>query len=287
MTVEELLQGRGFQYRISGQDFLIKCLNPDHPDTNPSFRVDKISGAAHCFSCGFKTNIYKYFNVFTNHTPAKIAKIKEKLKAVQAATTGLELPEGATPYTRPFRGISAATLKHVGAFYTTREPKLEDRIVFPIKDIRGKIQVFVARHLLSNSANRYLNYPSGVEIPLYPASAPIGEKHIVLVEGITDYLNLYDKGLKTAVCTFGVNTICKDTKLKTLPYRAQGVQKVYIMFDGDEAGRKGAAAAKPLLEELGFTVEIIDLPDDLDPGSLDQEYVSSIKEYISDLEIKS
>lgn len=286
MNVEEILSKRNLPFKISGQDYLIHCLNPDHQDSNPSFRIDKISGAAHCFSCGFKTNIFKYFNVFTDRTPAKIAKIKDKLRAIQAATVGLELPEGATPYTKPFRGISVATLKQVGAFYTTKVAKLEDRIIFPIKDIRGKIQVFVARHLLSNSASRYINYPSGVELPLFPASAPTGEKHIILVEGITDYLNLFDKGAKTAVCTFGVTTLIKDTKLKMLPFRAQGVQKVYILFDGDEPGRKGATVLQPLLEEIGFSVEVVNLPDGMDPGELDQTYVNSIKEYIAEIEAK-
>jgi len=65
----ELLQKNGLGYSVSGRDYLIKCLNPEHEDNNPSFRIDRVSGAAHCFSCGFKTNIFKYFGVFTNPVP--------------------------------------------------------------------------------------------------------------------------------------------------------------------------------------------------------------------------
>ena len=74
-------------------DYLIKCLNPDHEDTNPSFRVDRISGIAHCFSCGFKTNIFKYFGIFTNPVPLRIVNLKKKLQQLRT-TIEQELPSG-------------------------------------------------------------------------------------------------------------------------------------------------------------------------------------------------
>ena len=86
------------------------------------------------------------------------------------------------------------------------------------------------------------------------------------------------------MCTFGTNTLQKDTKAKMLPFRAQGINKVYIMFDSDEAGRKAAELIKPLLEELEFSVEIIQLEDNMDPGELDQTSVDSIREYCEALE---
>lgn len=279
--VLDLIQKNGLAYTVSGRDYLIKCLNPEHEDSNPSFRVDKVSGVAHCFSCGFKTNIFKFFGVFTNPVPIKIAALKEKLSDLKTAGIGLELPNGHTPYTRSFRGISAATLKQFGAFYTNIVEKLQDRIVFPIKDITGKTVVFVARHTLSNGNPRYVNYPSGVKIPVFPAHLPSGYSSMVIVEGIFDMLNLYDKGLENVVCAFGTNTLQNDTKSKLLPFKAQGITHVYLLFDGDEAGRKASQALKPLIEAEGFVVEIINLPDDTDPGELDQEDVRSISEYIT------
>ena len=278
--VLDLLNSKGLSFTISGRDYLIKCLNPEHNDNNPSFRVDKVSGIAHCFSCGYKTNIFKYFGIFTNQIPIKIAKLKEKIQELKRMSTGLaELP-GSVPYTRSHRGISVETLKYFGAFFTTQVDKMEDRIIFPIKSITGKTEVYVGRHLLSNGNPRYLNYPGGVQIPLFPASVPRGSRSMVLVEGLFDMLNLYDKGLDNAVACFGTNTLQKDMKQKLMPYKAQGVTKVFIMFDGDEAGRKASSFLKPLIEEEGFEVEIISLDDGDDPGVLDQENVSSIVEYV-------
>lgn len=139
--VLELIQKNGLEYKVSGRDYLIRCLNPEHPDTNPSFRVDRVSGIAHCFSCGFKTNIFKYYGVFSNPIPIKIAKLKEKLEELKTMSTGLELPVGATAYTKTFRGISAQTLKRFEAFYTHQVEKLVDRIIFPIKDITDRKSV--------------------------------------------------------------------------------------------------------------------------------------------------
>jgi DNA primase len=277
--VLELIQKEGLGFQVSGRDYVVKCLNPEHPDTNPSLRIDKVTGSFHCFACHFKGNIFKHFGVLTNHTSIRVAKLKEKLNALKR-NLDLELPAGATPYTRSFRGITPATLKHFGAFYTQYEEKLLDRICFPVRDITDRTVVFVARHTLSNGNPRYVNYPQGVSMPLFPARAPSNTKSIVLVEGLFDFLNLYDKGLKNAVCCFGTNTLHKDTRQKLLPFRAQGIQKVYIMFDGDQAGERAAGEIKPVIEAEGFGVEIIKLPEGLDPGDLDQASVTEIIEYI-------
>jgi DNA primase len=278
--VLDILKKNGLAPAVSGRDYLIKCLNPEHDDSNPSFRIDRVSGVAHCFSCGFKTNIFKFFGVFTNPVPIRIAALKEKLAELKTSGTGLDLPSGHTPYTKQFRGISPQTLRHFGAFYTTQVEKLQDRIVFPIKDITGKIAVFVARHTMSNGNPRYVNYPSGVRIPVFPSYLPSGYKSMVLVEGIFDMLNLYDNGLENVVAVFGTNTLQNETKAKLLPFKAQGITHIYLLFDGDEAGRKASQQVKPLIEQEGFIVEVINLPDGTDPGELDKEDIRSIAEYI-------
>ena len=70
-----------------------------------------------------------------------------------------------------------------------------------------------------------------------------------------------------------------STKQKLLPFKAQGVTHIYILFDGDEAGEKAAKQLKPTIEQDEFVVEIIKLPDGVDPGELSQEDVDSIREY--------
>jgi len=278
--VLDILNKNKLNYALSGRDYVIKCLNTDHIDNNPSLRIDRVSGIAHCFSCGFKTNIFKYYNVFTNPVPIRIMNLKKKIEELKS-NTSLDYPPGYTPWTKPFRGISSQTLKHFDAFYTNQVEKLQDRIVFPIYDVTNHIKVFVGRHLQSNAKPKYMYYPSGVQLPLFPGYLKNPQRSIILVEGIFDMLNLYDKGVENAVCCFGTNTLQNSTKQKFFTFKAQGVTNIYILFDGDEAGEKAAKTLKPILEQDEFIVEIITLPDNLDPGDLDRTGVTSIKEYIT------
>lgn len=277
--VLELLKDKGVAFSVSGRDYVTKCFNPDHNDSNPSFRIDRGTGIAHCFSCGFKTNIFKYYGLLTNNVSVRVAKLKEKLNALKESTNGLDLLDGAKPINRSFRNISTQTLKHFKAFETDQVEKMIDRIVFPITDVRGKTMCYVGRHSMSNGNPRYVNYPSGASIPLFPAKFQEKHRTIVLVEGIFDMLNCYDKGLRNTVCTFGTSKLLNETKEKMLSYKVMGIEKVFILYDGDEAGREAARKIKPLIEEAGFLTEIIDLPEGQDPGVITQEDVNSLIEY--------
>lgn len=277
--VQELLDSKGVSYNNSGKDFLTKCFNPDHNDSNPSFRIDKVTGIAHCFSCGYKTNIFKYYGVLTNNVSIKVAKLKDKLRSLKESHDGLDPMKGAKAFNKSFRGISVKTLKEFEAFYTDLDEDMQDRIIFPIKDVRNKTTAFVGRHVLSDGNPRYLNKPANAVISTYPIILPSRPNKIVLVEGIFDMLNLYDKGLRNAVCTFGTIKLVNNTAEKLLPYKVMGVEKIFILYDGDKAGKEAAIKIKPLIEDAGFIVEIIDLPDDTDPGDLDQEFVDMIIEY--------
>jgi len=277
--VLELLKDKNVAFSISGKDYVTKCFNPEHNDSNPSFRIDKLTGVAHCFSCGFKTNIFKYFGLLTNNISIRVVKLKEKLKALKESTSGLEPLEGAKPITQSFRGISTQTLKTFGAFDTDLVEQMTDRIVFPITDVRGKTVCYVGRHSMSNGNPRYVNYPVGATIPLFPAKLTEHFRSIVLVEGIFDMLNCYDKGLRNVVCTFGTSKLLNETGQKLLSYKIMGVEKVFVLYDGDAAGREAAKKIKPLIEAVGFLVEIIDLPEGQDPGVITQEDVNSLIEY--------
>jgi len=277
--VLDLLKEKGIAFSISGKDYVTHCFNPDHSDNTPSFRIDRVTGISHCFSCGYKANIFKFYGLLTNNVSIRIAKLKEKLKALNESTNGLLPMEGSVLATLPFRNISAKTLKQFGAFQTDQVDQMTDRIVFPITDVRNKTVCYVGRHMLSNGNPRYVNYPPGVTIPLFPVRFEERYSSIVLVEGIFDMLNCYDKGLRNVVCTFGTQKLTGDIQQKMLSYKVMGIERIFILYDGDDAGREAAKKIKPLLEEADFIVEIINLPDGTDPGDLDTENVESLTEY--------
>jgi len=93
MIAIELLQERNIPFTVKGQDAIISCLNPEHDDTNPSLRVDKVTGIMHCFSCGFKGNLFTHFGAPESPLEVKIHRIKDKIAKARSQTVGIQLPE--------------------------------------------------------------------------------------------------------------------------------------------------------------------------------------------------
>jgi len=282
--LEELLDKLSIKFLDKGKDYIVRCTNPEHDDTHPSMRIDKLTGIYHCFSCGHKGNILKEHGVQTNIVDTKALKILEKIRNLQRK--GIDIPLGAIPFTTDFRGISGKTLKYFEAFV---HPDYEDRIIFPLRDITGDIQVFITRHMYSNVQPKYVFDPAHTTPPLFP-SKPISIENssIILVEGIFDALNLIDKGLQNAVCAFGTNTLFRSYREKLEYLKIMGVEKIYIMFDGDKPGREAASKLEEIINKTittkrGTTIsplfeaEVVELPDKTDPGSLSQDDVNYIK----------
>lgn len=280
--VENLLKDKNIYYRISGSDFLIRCLNPEHIDSNPSLRIDRLKGIGQCFACGYKTNLFKHFGIITNMVGIKAAILKEKLRSLK--TNGdLGMLDGYTPVSIKYREISLNTLTEFEMFSTDKVKGMEDRIILPVKDISGKIKAFVGRHIMSDASPKYLVHPPNAPMQLVPPSLKERTNKLILVEGMFDMLNLYDKGIKNITAVMGVQTANNEQlKLKLLPFKAQGVTHIYILFDGDAAGVKGANSVKSKLESWDYLVKIIELPEGLDPGAMDQEAVDWVKEQIND-----
>jgi DNA primase len=275
MVVTEILDKHNIPFTVKGQDYVVSCLNPEHEDNNPSMHIDQQEGAFHCFSCGFKGNVFKFFNVDKNWQDVRVSKLRNKIAGIKAASVGLKLPPGAVPYNRHFRDIDKRTLAKYGAF--TQDKDFNGRIVFPLPDITGKIRAFIGRYTDSNAHPKYMIKPSGAELPLFPAIVSPIKGSIILVEGIFDALNLIDKGLNNAVAVLGANNLQLEV-LKAL--KLQGVHTIYTMFDEDDAGRKASLTAQRLLEEEFIISEDtrLELPDGLDPGDLSATDIKHIKE---------
>lgn len=275
MTVEELLSKKDIYHQQSGADYLIRCLNPEHDDRNPSLRVNKITGIFHCFSCGFRGNIFKHFDekvsIFQIRREALKAKIEKKL----SESIGFTKPQNAIDYEGNWRGVPSELYKKFGAFESI-SPEFIGRIVFPITDVSGRIVAFVGRHTNLMHKPKYLIHPGGVSLPLFPTVMPINGK-VILVEGLYDMLNLHTHGLTNAVCSFGTRTVTVD---KLMLLKMQGVEGIDIIFDSDEAGQKASETIKELCEKAGLTHRNVELKDGADPGSLSETSILRLKKVL-------
>jgi DNA primase len=274
MKVIDLIQERNLEYKVSGRDLLVKCLNPEHDDKNPSMRIDNITGIFNCFSCGFKGNIFKMFGAPSNYLDIKRQRLTDSIEEKRSSSIGLSFPQGHTPYNGNWRNIKPETYKHFEAFLH-HETQFVGRVVFPIRDITGKVVAFNGRHMTLSEKLKYMIYPPHATMPLYPASVKPIKGRAILVEGIYDMINLFDKGLSNAVCCFGTNNIDQD-KLAIL--KMQDIMGVDIIFDGDEAGQMAAENVKILAERAGLVTRNVNLGQNIDPCSLVQQQVKNLGE---------
>jgi DNA primase len=275
-TVEALLQDKHLVYTTSGKDYVIHCLNPEHIDDNPSLRIHKISGLGHCFSCGYKLNIFKHFNIIHNFQSTKVLEIQDKINRIISDTVGLEFPKEYSAFTNSFRGISAQTLLRYEAF---THKDFEDRIVFPLRDITGKIKAFIGRLLYSNFGQRYDIKPAGITLPIFPYDYKPKNGEIILVEGIFDALNLIDNGFTNVVALMGVNGLSeKNYRNRIAQFKLRGVSKILLMLDNDEAGQKQTKNIQEWLITENILGDTIELPrEDSDPGDLTSDEIYQLK----------
>ena len=270
MTVEELLVSRQVYFVPKGADAIVTCLNPEHADSSPSMRIDKITGIFNCFSCGYKGNIFTHFGEKANQLQLRRELIKKRIREKRSESVGLSFPKGSIPYVGNWRDIKPETYKRFEAFQHHDTDHI-GRVVFPVRDISGRIVSFNGRHTTGGTP-KYMISPAGAKLPLYPIVEPI-QGSIILVEGIYDMVNLHDKGLTNAVCTFGTKNINED-KLRMLSI--QGVEEVIIFFDGDTAGQDAAKEVKEMVEQAGLTSRNVNLKD-TDPGALPLKSVQTLK----------
>jgi DNA primase len=151
--------------------------------------------------------------------------------------------------------------------------RFRDRIMFPIRDARGRVIAFGGR-IIESGEPKYLNSPETVLFHkgrelygLYEVRrARANLARLIVVEGYMDAVRLHQAGVDYAVATLGTATTPEH--LKRL-FRL--VSAVVFAFDGDRAGR--AAAWRALQQALpeareGREIRFLFLPAGHDPDTL-------------------
>ncbi len=150
--------------------------------------------------------------------------------------------------------------------------RFRDRIMFPIRDRRGRVLGFGGR-ILDKGTPKYLNSPEtavfskGREVyGLYEAKTK--NRHLdslIIVEGYIDVVCLAQFGIENVVATLGTAVTEKHLELLF-----KQVPELYFCFDGDTAGRTAAKRAfqisLPHMKE-GRRVKFVFLPNSEDPDS--------------------
>jgi DNA primase len=147
--------------------------------------------------------------------------------------------------------------------------RFRNRIVFPIRDIAGRVLGFGGR-VMGDDMPKYINTS---ETPVYrkgdslfgmdvAASAIREEGYIILVEGYMDVIALHQGGIRNVVGVLGTALTAEQARrIKRLS------TDIVILFDSDEAGRKAALRSGLILLEENFSCRITPLAEGEDPDS--------------------
>jgi DNA primase len=151
--------------------------------------------------------------------------------------------------------------------------RFRDRIMFPIRDARGRVIGFGGR-VLDQGEPKYLNSPEtalfhkGRELyGFYEARQSRADlKRLMVVEGYMDVVRLHQAGITYAVATLGTATTQEH-----LARLFRVGNEIVFSFDGDRAGR--AAAWRALENALsqakeGRQIRFLFLPEGHDPDTL-------------------
>lgn len=145
------------------------------------------------------------------------------------------------------------------------------RLMIPIRDPDRRVIAFGGRVVEGDDHAKYIN---SKETPLYVKSRVLygldltrdairrsGEA--VLVEGYFDAIALWEAGIDNAVAL--CSTVLTTDHLAHL--RRLDVSTLWLLLDGDDAGRRAAARlAGPILAD-GLSARVLELPDGQDPDT--------------------
>lgn len=149
---------------------------------------------------------------------------------------------------------------------------LRDRVIFPIRDTKGRVVGFGGRALNDDIKPKYINSPDSeifhknqLLYGLYEGRKTRTQDWL-MVEGYMDVIALHQAGITGAVATLG--TASNADHLNILFKQSP---RLYLAFDGDNAGQKAAwrtlEIALPLLND-GRELRFFILPEQHDPDSL-------------------
>lgn len=241
---------KSFQiHHSAGDEFVAFC--PWHGDSSePHLYANARKGLYVCFSCGAKGRI--------EDLGLKIPKlttddIRERLhRMTQKPEPPTYLPEGwlkqfdfPTTYWED-RNYSLATIERFRLGY---DP-FTDRVTIPLRDSRGRLLGVSKRITGGDRRPKYLEpkgYPKGRH--LFGAWLVTTERTVGLVEGPADAMT----GWQCRVPALGLQG-ARLTRDQVKVLQRLGIQKVVLMLDNDNAGKKGTVEVYEALQGSGIQV---------------------------------
>ena len=167
------------------------------------------------------------------------------------------------------KGYSDELLIQTGLFLQDEKRGMYDkfwnRVMFPIMDVNNRVIGFGGR-VMGDGKPKYLNSP---ETKIFDKSRNLyglnfarssRKKSLIACEGYMDVIAMHQAGFDNAVASLGTALTAAQASLMK-----RYTDEVLLLYDSDEAGRKAAVRAIPLLRRAGLGQKVVDLSPYKDP----------------------
>lgn len=238
---------------------------PFHQDKKPSMSINAKTGVWKCFSCDAGGDMYSFYMDLhgVDFDTAKGAIDKGVFlptvdeNEVEEWHSNLMEDDELRWWLMSVRGISERVIIRFQIGWDG------DRYTIPIRDQARRI-VNVRRYKPNASgSNKVVSYAAGYGASrLFPITV-LEKKAVVLMEGEMDTLLAHSLGIPAVTSTGGANTWKQSWN------RFFANKTVYICYDIDEQGRKGALRAAKSISKVAKKVKIVELPTDGMPDNGD------------------
>lgn len=150
---------------------------------------------------------------------------------------------------------------------------LGGRLIFPVINALGDVVAFGGRVLGKTDFAKYKNTRETVVFnksknlyninQIKKLKKASGLKDLIMVEGYMDAISLFQAGFCNVVASMGTS-LTKDQARLAKRY----ADDVFISYDGDFAGQKGAIRGLEILRDEQVNVRVVPLPEGLDPDDV-------------------
>ncbi len=288
LDLARLLTDRGLPFRENRGWLQLDC--PMCGDTGRHLGYHPESGAFNCFKCGKHRQwevIAKLFQLSLTEAGALCRLYGEQsggLPKVPAKKllqqSRLKFPYGTGPLQPEHlrylysRGVTKQLASFWGLLGTGMHGAFSHRVIAPIFDQAGRIVCYQGRDITDKNKSKYKSCPDDEAVVpikdcLYGIEKVPSLERVIVTEGVTKVWRLGPG----AIATFGAQV--SDRQVETLLL----FTRVYILFDDDEAGRKGSEQLAQQLSPFmagGKKTEIITIPGVRDVADLSERDALSL-----------
>lgn len=138
--------------------------------------------------------------------------------------------------------------------------RFQGALVFPVIDENGTITEIYAR-AITQGAEKH-QYLPGPHKGIFNSRALVA-KEIIITESIIDALSLMTLGYRNVIAAYGSQGFTEEIKERLVQ---AGCEKLYVAFDADNAGNRGAEKIVEKLRNTAIQIYRVSFPDGFDPN---------------------